>query len=543
MVVYLASGLVYLVVAWTNRVAGNSWLLTALVTVRVRCLDHRHQRRLPADSDRDGRRRVRRPRRRCVAWRRSSAGNGIGWGRCSCVVLGMVVVATGASFMAAASLSLITFVPFLGPFLGLAVLPLQLLAWILREIVFQYIGLSSVGAYLKLYRDFSARAEQARVAARPCAVAGSPSAVIGARMTDYEKYLSHTGRELHESAIRRMGTVVARAGDLVSFAPGYPDATMFPWAELHEIAAQLLTGSDGSTLQYGPTRGYQPLLDAIVGLLGRAWYSRRHRAVDRSRPDPSRASISPVASWSALGKSCWSNCRRSLEQLPPSRTCRRMWSASARSTTASTSTIWIACGSAKRTAGKTVKLLYLVPNFQNPTGVLISLEKRRAIVAWAEQRDVLDRRGRPVRLAVFRRRCDERGDASDAGRRSVGTGDLPEHLLKDPCPRPSRRLDGGARRIDRTLRYGETGRGPDVGNARSAAGLRGGAPRRRAIGWRRDCGPVTRRSVRSWKRRSGRHWAIASPGPSRRAASFSGRRCPTGYRDVALLDQLRSRTD
>ena len=77
------------------------------------------------------------------------------------VVLGMVVVATGASFLAAASLSVITFVPFLGPFLGLAVLPLQLLAWMLREIVFQYIGLSSVVAYLKLYREFSSRQEPA----------------------------------------------------------------------------------------------------------------------------------------------------------------------------------------------------------------------------------------------------------------------------------------------------------------------------------------------------------------------------------------------
>ena len=35
-------------------------------------------------------------------------------------------------------------------------------------------------------------------------------------MTDYEKFLSPTGRHLTESAIRRMGTVVAR-GDLVSF--------------------------------------------------------------------------------------------------------------------------------------------------------------------------------------------------------------------------------------------------------------------------------------------------------------------------------------
>jgi 2-aminoadipate transaminase len=43
----------------------------------------------------------------------------------------------------------------------------------------------------------------------------------------------------------------------------------------------------------------------------------------------------------------------------------------------------------ERNAGKTVKLLYLVPNFQNPTGVLTSLEKRRKVVAWADRRDVL----------------------------------------------------------------------------------------------------------------------------------------------------------
>src|SRR5215216_3717765 len=86
-------------------------------------------------------------------------------------------------------------------------------------------------------------------------------------MTDYDKYLSKTGRELHESAIRRMGTVVARAQDLVSFAPGYPDPALYPWSELHDIAGRLLTGGDGSTLQYGPTRGYQPLLEAVVGLL------------------------------------------------------------------------------------------------------------------------------------------------------------------------------------------------------------------------------------------------------------------------------------
>jgi hypothetical protein len=67
------------------------------------------------------------------------------------VILALVVGATGASFVAAALLSLITFVPFV----GLAVLPLQLLAWLLRALVFQYIGLTSIGAYLTLYRRFA----------------------------------------------------------------------------------------------------------------------------------------------------------------------------------------------------------------------------------------------------------------------------------------------------------------------------------------------------------------------------------------------------
>src|SRR5262245_8519230 len=88
-------------------------------------------------------------------------------------------------------------------------------------------------------------------------------------MTNYDRFLSPTGRQLQESAIRRMGTVVARATDLVSFAPGYPDASAFPWEELRDISASLLTGTDHTALQYGPTRGHRPLLEEIVGILDR----------------------------------------------------------------------------------------------------------------------------------------------------------------------------------------------------------------------------------------------------------------------------------
>jgi hypothetical protein len=67
------------------------------------------------------------------------------------VVLALVVAGTGVSLLATAALGLIAFVPFV----GLAVLPMQLLAWVFRGIVFQFLGVASIGAYLRLYREFA----------------------------------------------------------------------------------------------------------------------------------------------------------------------------------------------------------------------------------------------------------------------------------------------------------------------------------------------------------------------------------------------------
>ena len=58
------------------------------------------------------------------------------------------VIATAASILATAGLGLIAFVPLV----GLAVLPLQLAAWLIRGIVFEYLALAALGAYLSHYR-------------------------------------------------------------------------------------------------------------------------------------------------------------------------------------------------------------------------------------------------------------------------------------------------------------------------------------------------------------------------------------------------------
>jgi hypothetical protein len=71
------------------------------------------------------------------------------------VVLLTVIIATVASILATAGLGLIAFVPLV----GLAVLPLQFAAWLVRGIVFEYLALAALGAYLSHYRWYHRAAD------------------------------------------------------------------------------------------------------------------------------------------------------------------------------------------------------------------------------------------------------------------------------------------------------------------------------------------------------------------------------------------------
>jgi 2-aminoadipate transaminase len=207
-------------------------------------------------------------------------------------------------------------------------------------------------------------------------------------MTDYERFLSPTGRQLTESAIRRMGTVVARSTDLVSFAPGYPDASLFPWDELRAIADELLSGRDGSTLQYGPTRGYRPLLESIAGILQQRGIaatldqlivtSGSQQGIDliaRVMISPGDVVLVELPTFTG-GIAAFKNMQASLvgvRQEGDGISIEHL------------DDVW----RRERGAGRNVKLLYVIPNFQNPTGLLLALEKRQQLLEWADRRDVL----------------------------------------------------------------------------------------------------------------------------------------------------------
>jgi hypothetical protein len=62
-------------------------------------------------------------------------------------ILALMLLSTGASILATTALGLIAFVPFV----GLAALPLQVFAWLVRGVVFQFIGMTGVATYLRLH--------------------------------------------------------------------------------------------------------------------------------------------------------------------------------------------------------------------------------------------------------------------------------------------------------------------------------------------------------------------------------------------------------
>ena len=205
---------------------------------------------------------------------------------------------------------------------------------------------------------------------------------------NYDTYLSRAAGTMQESAIRKMGTLSVRVPDLISFAPGYPSPDAFPWDDLRDIAAELLTGRERSTLQYGPTRGFKPLLDAIRIVL-------QGRGIDAAVEDLL------VTTGSQQGLDLVARVLVDpgdvvLVELPTytgAITAFRNVQAELVGVRQDASGIDIAdldrVVTRLRGEGRRVRLLYVVPNFQNPTGLLMSRDTRARLIEAAARLDLL----------------------------------------------------------------------------------------------------------------------------------------------------------
>jgi 2-aminoadipate transaminase len=220
------------------------------------------------------------------------------------------------------------------------------------------------------------------------------------RMKNYDNFLSRAALGMQESAIRKMGTVLAQARDVISFAPGYPDPAVFAWDEFRAITSELLSGADGAVLQYGPTRGYKPLVGAIVEILkGRGIAAAAEHLlvttgsqqgldlIARVMLDPGDVALVELPAYTGA-ITAFRNVQAELVGVKQEADGIDL-------------TDLDAVLKRLRGAGRRVRFLYLVPNFQNPTGLMLAAEKRKRLLEWASREDMLIVEDDPYREIYF----------------------------------------------------------------------------------------------------------------------------------------------
>jgi 2-aminoadipate transaminase len=219
-------------------------------------------------------------------------------------------------------------------------------------------------------------------------------------MINYDSFLSRAGGRMKESAIRRMGTVLAQGADIVSFAPGYPAAETFAWTDFQDIARDLLSGSDGGVLQYGATRGYRPLLETIAGLMAARGVETdidrllittgSQQGLDlvaRVLLDPDDVVLVELPTYTGA-ITAFRNVQAEMVGVPQEADGIDL---------AALDDVFTRL----TRAGRRVRLLYVVPNFQNPTGLLVGLHKRKLLLEWVARRNLLLLEDDPYRDLYF----------------------------------------------------------------------------------------------------------------------------------------------
>ena len=205
---------------------------------------------------------------------------------------------------------------------------------------------------------------------------------------NYQSFFSRAASGMQESAIRKMGMLGSRGSDLISFAPGYPDPASFPWDELAAIAAEGFKAREASALQYGPTRGFGPLVDAIGGVM-----AARHIP---SKTDETLVTTGSQQGLDLIGRVLIDPGDVILVELPTYTGAITAFS------NVQAQLVGVRQGAdgidlddleavvaRLRASGRRIRFLYVVPNFQNPTGLLIGREKRLALLAAAARHDFL----------------------------------------------------------------------------------------------------------------------------------------------------------
>jgi len=171
---------------------------------------------------------------------------------------------------------------------------------------------------------------------------------------------------------------------IYSFAGGYPSAETFPMEEIRKTMSEVIDKYAGKAFQYGATQGVPELREAVAARYGvpveRVQItSSSQQGIDvctRILVDPGDVILTSNPSYlGALQSFCSYRADiRGISHDPDLETFKKAYE-----------TVL----SQVEAEGKRVKFLYMIPDFQNPSGESLTLEERKMLVSLAQEHDFL----------------------------------------------------------------------------------------------------------------------------------------------------------
>ncbi|MFX1736405.1 PLP-dependent aminotransferase family protein [Paraburkholderia sp. A1RI_3L] len=187
--------------------------------------------------------------------------------------------------------------------------------------------------------------------------------------------LSERARKLTSSAIREILKVTERP-EVISFAGGLPSPATFPVQEMREASERILRDAPAAALQYSATEGYLPL---------REWVAARYSVGGvQIRPTQVLITTGSQQALDLLGKVLVCPQSPVLVETPTYLGALQSFSLYEPhyvQVPTDEAGLIPAGLTPELTAG--ARLLYAQPNFQNPTGRRLPLERRRALAEFA----------------------------------------------------------------------------------------------------------------------------------------------------------------
>jgi len=184
-------------------------------------------------------------------------------------------------------------------------------------------------------------------------------------------HFAKRAQQLQSSVIREILKITMRP-EIISFAGGLPSPATFPVERMKAAFDSVLTSQGKVALQYGPTDGYLPLREWIANSL----------STDGAKilPDQVLMTSGSQQGLDLLGKVLIDEGSKVLVETPSYLGALQAFSVYGPEFVSVPTDDHGLLPEAVGAIGQGASMLYALPNFQNPTGRCLSIERRAALV-------------------------------------------------------------------------------------------------------------------------------------------------------------------